>query len=271
MPGVVLTESSQLAGRTTQDEGYKSETLNFQFTAPGGTVRLRFRDETFDAGMSTDGGWTSARVIVDQVVIRQGSRIILRDAGADLPGKKAFSTGPLFFDEFGNTKQTGEVDEGGWKLHSNRAWVAYDTYLNAGEYELEVQVRYSLLDNNVNDAMTLRTTVTANDNLRDTESGQIVMRQIASMIADATSRPISDADAGLLMEVLAARAHEESTGGEWVTSDDSNCRLYDIWGNGTNLSSNTEQWARHGDEFGMVRAWTALVHGVITSFGYLHD
>ena len=271
VPGVILTEESQLAERTTQDEGYKSETLNFRFTAPGGTVRLRFRDETFDAGMSTDGAWTGARVIVDQVVIRQGARLILRDAGADFPGNNAFSTGPLFFDEFGAAKQMGEVNEGGWKLYSNRSWVAYDTYLNAGEYELEVSVRYLLLDNNVNEAMTLRTTVTANENLRDTASGQIVMRQITSMIADATSRPISEADAGRLMEVLAARALEESFNGEWMTSDESVCRLDAIWENETSLPDDRDQWARHGDEFGMVRAWTALVHGVMTSFGYLHD
>ena len=72
------------------------------------------------------------------------------------------------------------------------------------------------------------------------------------------------------MRVMTARENDESWRGDYLVSDENFCWLDDVWRSDPDLSSR-ENWARHGDEFGMIRAWTALVHGIMTSFGYLHD
>ena len=269
VPGLLLADISHLEEKAAQGERWDSKTLNHRLQTPGGTVKIRFRDETFDSRNSADGSPTKIRLIVDEVLIRRGTQLISRDTGEALSRKSTFMTGPRLVDENGTVRARGEVDEGGWSFH-DRAWLSYEVHLNPGEYDLEVRVRYSLLDNNINNSIELSTTAFALENFDGTESAEVVMQQISRVLSDATSRQVNTEEVKRLMRVMTARAHDESWRGDYLVSDENFCWLDDVWRSDPDLSSR-ENWARHGDEFGMIRAWTAFVHGIMTSFGYLHD
>ena len=72
-----------------------------------------------------------------------------------------------------------------------------------------------------------------------------------------------------MLNVVTETATDAYQRGNWFFDQSSRCDTWSIWP-GEELTHEENQ-VRYGDSEGMMRGWTALVHGILTSFEYLHD
>ena len=143
------------------------------------------------------------------------------------------------------------------------------TTLAPGDYELEVQLGSSLRSNNVNDHMLAQVLATATENIEATASGQRFYEQIKALLESSLQRPTSDEQVTQMLNVLTEVAVDASSRGDWFFDEQSRCDTWSIWP-GEELT-HEENMVRYGDPVGMMRGWTALLHGIMTSYEYLHD
>ena len=121
--------------------------------------------------------------------------------GTQLPRANDFAADQWTDDE-GEQHWRGQVEHDvGWRMHSG-AWVEFATTLAPGAYQVEVRLGSTLLDNNVNESMQVRVTVTATENIEQTASGARALAQIESLVINALHRPATPAEASAMFCLL---------------------------------------------------------------------
>ena len=73
----------------------------------------------------------------------------------------------------------------------------------------------------------------------------------------------------LVAAVLSSAADALQQGGNQFWMANAHCDTWRIWSD--EGLTDEERSARYSDPAGMLRGWTTLIHGVLTSYGYLHD
>ena len=58
--------------------------------------------------------------------------------------------------------------------------------------------------------------------------------------------------------------------GPFFQGNNAACDTWSIWADDRDLTDEARS-ARYSDPTGMLRGWSTLIHGVLTSYGYLHD
>ena len=134
---------------------------------------------------------------------------------------------------------------------------------------MEVRLGTALLDNNVNEAMRVRVTANATENIEDTLSGQAFHQQLETLVERAFQREPMEGEIEQMLSVVTEVSSAASDRGSWLFDEDSHCDSWAIWP-GEELS-HSENQDRYEDAEGLMRGWTALIHSLITSYGYLHD
>ena len=104
---------------------------------------------------------------------------------------------------------------------------------------------------------------------RNTTSSYRARRQIKSLMERAVQRNISLAEESQMLSMVTRAASEAVPRGDWYFDHHSRCDTWMIWP-GEELTHDENQ-RRYGDPQGMMRGWTVLLHGILTSYGYLHD
>ena len=122
-----------------------------------------------------------------------------------------------------------------------------------------------MLENHVNDAMLAEIALVATDNVEQTAAAQAMKAQIVDLLWQATHRRPSDEEITSMMATVMESATEAAQRGAWFNGNDDHCRTWGLF-----PDHETSQLAHH-DQNGMMRGWTALIHAVLTSWGYLHD
>ena len=268
VPGQLLNIEKKLPGKVSDMDQLKTHAIRGQFAAAGGSVRFKVADLTRDAHRSVDDEWSAAALTVKTIVIRQGGRVVKTLSGSGLQYNAGFRV-DVHTDDSGRKHRRGDPEPGvGWRMHGG-AWVEFTTRLAPGEYQLEAELGTSLLSNNVNDAMSARIVISATENVDETDSGRLFRQQIATLLEQALARPASDATVAQLMGVLMESAGDATDRGDWFFDQDSHCDTWSIWP-GEELTDE-ENRVRYGDSEGMMRGWATLLHGVMTSWEYLHD
>jgi hypothetical protein len=122
-----------------------------------------------------------------------------------------------------------------------------------------------MLENHVNDAMLAEITLVATDSVEQTPAAQAIKAQIVDLLLQATHRQPSDEEIASMMSVVITSAANAAQRGSWFNSNDDHCQTWNLF-----PDWETQSLAEN-DANGMMRGWTALVHAVLTSWGYLHD
>ena len=104
---------------------------------------------------------------------------------------------------------------------------------------------------------------------RNTTSAYQSRRQIQALMGRAVQRDISAAQASQMLSMVTKAASEAVQRGDWYFDHQSRCDTWMMWP-GEELTHDENQ-LRYGDSKGMMRGWTVLLHGILTSYGYLHD
>jgi hypothetical protein len=236
-------------------------------TIVAGPSRVRIDDVTRDAHESSDGDWTNAELVIKEVLFKQGSRVVRRIEGTQLPRANNF-VADQWTDDEGELHWRGQVEHDvGWRMHSG-AWVEFATTLAPGLYQVEVRLGSVLLDNNANDSMQVRVTVTATEDIEQTTSGASALGQIESLVVSALHRPPRPAEAEAMLSLVTETAADARQRNDWFFDHNSHCDTWSIW---PGDHSDAEWRARFEDSEGMLRGWTALLHSILSSYEYLHD
>lgn len=267
VPGQLARVEKSLPGRVTDNGQLKSHSLEAKVTTVGGPSRVRIEDFTQNAYDSSDGQLTNADLVIKEILFKQGSRVAKRIAGTHLPQATDF-TADQWTDDDGGQHWRGEVEhDAGWHMHEG-AWLEFSTTLAPGDYQVEVQLGTVLLENNINDSMQVRVTVTATENIEQTASHSHALRQIESLVVNALQRPATEAEIRTMLSVVMETAADARQRSDSFFDRKSHCDTWSIW---PGEHSDADRRARFEDPEGMLRGWTALVHGVMSSFEYLHD
>ncbi len=104
---------------------------------------------------------------------------------------------------------------------------------------------------------------------RNTTSSTASRLQIKSLMLRALSREPSAAEVQSMLSLVTGTAADARQRGDWFMDQESRCDTWSIWP-GEELT-HEENRVRYEDSRGMMRGWTALLHGLLTSYGYLHD
>ena len=272
---LLLDETFSLEGQVPVTDQWHGEWLNHPTISMttnlvGGLAALRVADATRNSYDSTDGERTNADLIVQRLTITSldtGEYIAVD--GVDLLSM-AEVTIDTYRDDEGNEHPRGDVhyDAGGLWLHEN-AWVELLLDLPAGNYEVELTLATALLENNINDAMIVNVNALALENTKETEAAQQVRRQMISLLHNATTREPTDQQVDMLIEMLNAHAEEALTWGDHFFEGEGSCDTWAMWPN--EQISDAEWWLKYQDQTGMMRAWTMVISGLLTSYPYLHD
>ena len=268
VPGQLTDVTEQLQGTVTDMDKLQEHSVRSRITTVRGPSRVRIHDMTRNSYESKDGDWTGSELIVKEVLFKQGNRTVRRIDGSRLPQTAGFRADQWRDDE-GQRHWRGHVDQGvGWRMHSE-AWVEFTATLSPGEYEVVVRLGTALLDNNVNEAMQVRVTANATENIEDTLSGQAFHQQLEALVERAFQREPLEGEIEQMLSIVTEVSSAASDRGSWFFDEDSRCDSWAIWP-GEELT-HSENRDRYEDAEGLMRGWTALIHGLITSYGYLHD
>jgi hypothetical protein len=267
VPGQLVQMEKSLPGKVNDNGQFKSHSLEEEVTTVAGPSRVRIDDLTQDAYESSDENWTDADLVIREVLFKQGSRVVRRIQGTQLAQANSF-VADVWTDDDGEQHWRGQVEHGvGWRMHEG-AWVEFATTLAPGAYLVEVRLGSVLLNNNVNDSMQVRVTVTATENIEQTASGARALSQIESLVANAMQRPATPEETRDMLSVVRDTATDARQRSDWFFDRSSHCDTWSIW---PGEHSQAEWRARFEDSEGMMRGWTALLHGIMSSYEYLHD
>jgi hypothetical protein len=267
VPGKLVQLEKRLPGKVNDNAQFVSHSLQEEVTTVAGPTRVRIEDLTQNAYESSDEKWTDADLVIKEVLFKQDSRVVERIEGTQLQQATDF-VADQWTDDDGEQHWRGQVEHGvGWRMHEG-AWVEFATTLAPGVYLLEVRLGSVLLDNNVNDSMQVKVTVTATKNIEQTTSGERALSQIKALVVKALHRPPNPAEARTMLSVVTDTATDARQRSDWFFDRTSHCDTWSIWPG----DHSDEEWrARFEDSEGMMRGWTALLHGIMSSYEYLHD
>ena len=99
---------------------------------------------------------------------------------------------------------------------------------------------------------------------------QAFEKQINALLMRATHREASRSEMDQLVAAVLSSAAEAVQNGPGFWRNNAVCDTWSIWGDDRDLTDEARS-ARYSDPTGMLRGWTTLIHGVLTSYGYLHD
>jgi hypothetical protein len=272
---LLLDDSFELLGQVPVTDQWPGNWMDHPVvsgvvTLVGGQTALRIADVTRDSYGSIDGEPSNADLIIQQIVLRRissGETLVID--GMDLPEMNdvVFDT---YIDDQGQQHIRGNVIDaaGGFWLHEN-AWVELLLNLPAGEYEIDLTLATSLTENHVNEAMTVGVTALTIDSGGDTTTSQQIRRQMTQLVHNATTRKPSDAEIDILVEALISHADLAKGWGNDFNNAEGGCQTWEIWPD--QQPSAGKQQLRFEDGDGMMRAWTMILHTLMTSYLYLHD
>ena len=252
-----------LSGSVMDYDQVIEHSIKEQVELVGGDITIGIHDLTPQAYDSTDDNHTNADLTVIEIVFRKNGYVSKRISGNALPYQSSFKY-DTWQDDDGNVHPRGQVndDTGGWQLHEN-AWISIDTNLAAGDYEVEWRLGTTLFANNVNEAMVAQTTINAVENIDKTEGMQLLRAELQNLYLNATSRPLTEEATSGLLDLMMVHANAVSERSRHA-GDAGHCDYWHLWrGNHPAGTLN--------DPEGMMRAWTMVLHGLMSSFGYLHD
>ena len=228
-----------------------------------GPTRLRITDVTGRSYQSVDGDRTNAELVIQKVEIWSGNSLVRRIQGQQIPRQPDFNI--EYWHHDGASGPRGQFEEGiGWVLHET-AWVEFSFDLTPWDYEVRLFLGTQMLENHVNDAMLAAITLVATDSVEQTPAAQAIKAQIVDLLLRARHRQPSDEEITSMMATVMESAANAAERGPWFNSNDDHCQTWMLF-----PDPETNQ-AAHNDANGMMRGWTAFVHAVLTSWGYLHD
>ena len=265
--GDVAEISAVLSGTVEDRSDWISQNpIKFSANLVGGAFKFSLSTEHSEyPWFSTDGEGTRADLLIKEVVFRKGGEIVYRLLGQDMPSEESFKAARGCCDDGLWAIMTGGEHQG--LRTEGESWVSFEADLPEGRYDVELHLATSVVSNNVNESIGFRAHITALENQEKAPATQAIKDELHGILLRAYNRPPSEQTVDRLATELDKYATEivSEEGNRWITQGsppDQPCATYLLW---------DHDYARLADPRGMIRAWNAMIHAIISSFSYLHD
>ncbi|WP_435219131.1 hypothetical protein [Luminiphilus sp. nBUS_07] len=249
------------------------------FDAGDGGVSITLQDQTNpsciqDEENSTEDEWRGwcRNVGVASVEVYKSGRLI-ESLSAD-----EFESSDAFVPQMWTDNETGETSRSGWfeaidgGKTSFYPWSGWGFTLNfdlsKGDYELKVEL-VSRVDDGYpdSDALTAEASIVSRSFDASSASARAVGDQLDALYLRATGSVLSDEVKNRLLQAFVGYA--STTVAENGNRFDGHCGDWQIWD--YSLITNEDRQRIRSDSVGSLRAWTLMVHALMTSYSYLHD
>ena len=239
-------------------------TLTFRDVSPSGCVR--------DDANSTDErweGWCSHMGVESLELRRFGRRVLFMTADE-------FETSDRFRPQTWTDQETGETHIQGW-WHFEQDYAVFFANTNGsfalafdlapGDYTLTVNLASVMQIGHPEDAIVVDVGARAHQ-YDPTGKGAVAFeQQLDQLYLRATATALTDHTRTAYTEAFLAYADDSAAQTDWF---DGHCDTWSLEGFRGELTHDA-WWALQGDPSGGLRAWTLLLHGLMTSYPYLHD
>jgi hypothetical protein len=257
---------------------YQVYERSLDFDAGDGGVSITLQDQTNpgciqDEENSTEDEWRRwcRNVGVTSVEVYKSGRLV-ESLSAD-----EFENSDVFVPQIYTNNETGESYRSGWfGGHDGKTtffpWTGWGFTLNfdlsKGDYELKVELVSRVDDGYPDlDALTAEASIVSRRFDASSASARAVGDQLDALYLRATGSVLSDEVKNRLLEAFVGYASATvSEDGTWFHG---HCADYQIWDN--SLITNEDRQRIKSDSVGSLRAWTLMVHALMTSYSYLHD
>ena len=257
---------------------YQVYERSLDFDAGDGGVSITLQDQTNpgciqDEENSTEDEWRGwcRNVGVASVEVYKSGRLV-ESLSAD-----EFENSDVFVPQIYTNNETGESFRSGWfGGHDGKTtffpWSGWGFTLNfdlsKGDYELKVEFVSRVDDGYPDlDALTAEASIVSRRFDPSSASARAVGDQLDALYLRATGSVLSDELKNRLLEAFVGYA--STTVAENGNQFDGHCADYQIWDN--SLITNEDRQRIRSDSVGSLRAWTLMVHALMTSYSYLHD
>ena len=257
---------------------YQVYERSLDFDPGDGGVSITLQDQTNpsciqDEENSTEDEWRGwcRNVGVASVEVYKSGRLV-ESLSAD-----EFENSDVFVPQIYTNNETGESFRSGWfGGHDGKTtffpWSGWGFTLNfdlsKGDYELKVEFVSRVDDGYPDlDALTAEASIVSRRFDPSSASARAVGDQLDALYLRATGSVLSDELKNRLLEAFVGYA--STTVAENGNQFDGHCADYQIWDN--SLITNEDRQRIRSDSVGSLRAWTLMVHALMTSYSYLHD
>jgi hypothetical protein len=257
---------------------YQVYERSLDFDAGDGGVSITLQDQTNpsciqDEENSTEDEWRGwcRNVGVASVEVYKSGRL-MESLSAD-----EFENSDVFVPQIYTNNETGESFRAGWfGSHDGKTafypWSGWGFTLNfdlsKGDYELKVELVSKVDDGYPDlDALTAEASIVSRSFDASSASARAVGDQLDALYLRATGSVLSDEVKNRLLEAFVGYA--STTVAENGNQFDGHCAEYQIWDN--SLITYEDRQRIKSDSVGSLRAWTLMVHALMTSYSYLHD
>jgi hypothetical protein len=225
-----------------------------------------------DEENSVEGEWRGwcSRMGIESFEVYSSNRLVWSLSASE------FESSEAFVPQTHTNNETGEVYRDGWFEQDQFGVTSYwnsgsffylKPQLRPGSYTVVVKLISQLDQGHPNDSITVAINVLSEKFDPSTAGAKAVAKQLDALYLRATGS-VLDADVkNNWLEAFERYATAASMDDWWYGG---HCDSWSLWDNSEprTVEENNQLW---GDPAGGMRAWTLMLHALMTSYPYLHD
>jgi hypothetical protein len=277
IPSVIAGENYVLQRSSGPKNQWQHYERSLDFTTGDGGVVIKLEDITpnrcvEDEENSVEGEWRGwcSRMGIESFEVYSSNRLVWSLSASE------FESSEAFVPQTHTNNETGEVYRDGWFEQDQFGVTSYwnsgsffylKPQLRPGSYTVVVKLISQLDQGHPNDSITVAINVLSEKFDPSTAGAKAVAKQLDALYLRATGS-VLDADVkNNWLEAFERYATAASMDDWWYVG---HCDSWSLWDNSEprTVEENNQLW---GDPAGGMRAWTLMLHALMTSYPYLHD
>jgi hypothetical protein len=276
-PSDIVGESYVLQRNSGPKNQWQHYERSLDFTTGDAEVVIKLEDVSpnrcvEDEENSVEGEWRGwcSRMGIEGIEIYSSDRLVWSLSASEFESSEAFMPQTHTNDE------TGEVHRDGWfnqdqfgvtSYWNSGSFFYFKPQLRSGSYTVVVNLISQLDQGHPNDSITVAVDVRAENFDPSTAGARAVAKQLDALYLRATGNVLEADVKNNWLESFERYATAASMDDWWYGG---HCDSWSLWDNSEprTVEENNQLW---GDHTGGMRAWTLMLHALMTSYPYLHD
>ena len=276
IPSELASDNYVLQRSSGPKDQWQHHERSLDFTTGDGDVLINLQDTmdcVRDEENSVEGEWQGwcSHMGLEGIDIYSNDNLVWALSASEFENNEAFVPQTHTDNETGEVRLNGwfNQDQFGMAFYSSHTGssISFKPPLEAGKHTVVVKLLSSLNEGHPNDSITVAIDVLSEKFDPSTSGAKAVAKQLDALYLRATGS-VLDADVkntwleAFQRYATAASMDDGGYGGH--------CDTWSLWDNSEprTVQQNNQL---HGDPQGGMRAWTMMLHALMTSYPYLHD
>jgi hypothetical protein len=276
IPSELASDNYVLQRSSGPKDQWQHHERSLDFTTGDGDVLINLQDTmdcVRDEENSVEGEWQGwcSHMGLEGIDIYSNDNLVWALSASEFENNEAFVPQTHTDNETGEVRLNGwfNQDQFGMAFYSSHTGssISFKPPLEAGKHTVVVKLLSSLNEGHPNDSITVAIDVLSEKFDPSTSGAKAVAKQLDALYLRATGS-VLDADVkNTWLEAFQRYATAASMDDWWYGG---HCDTWSLWDNSEPRTVQQNDQL-HGDPQGGMRAWTMMLHALMTSYPYLHD